>query len=959
MMKSTDSVKGRSIRTPLALIAAMLCVFILVIPQATAPMTASAQTTAEGEISTSQVTPNPVTRAGSFFTISNDANEAGTIDSLTVNVVNDSTGPSSVGYILVYDQDGTQVSYQSLNRRLPVGDNVSFTVPISPQMSVTSGTPFEVRVYGGGGPLTFKITASGTKPVLDESEVETPDPTTTPEEPQPTPPAEPEPTSPEEPTSTEELPSEPVEEPGSDYGLNAIGSIEIGNEQVSAGNPGSIRATFTRDGKFEKAVFIVEAENGISAAETYTFDITQIEPGVTLQSNVTQLSADRIAIEVFPVRNGVRVPSATVPAGSEIIAVATVDPGASITRFQVDVYGELSMTELPEPQPVPDDYLFLPDAVQNPPLQQRCGQNIAIVFDVSGSLRNEGINAVKDAGHAVIDALAGTPANVGFFNFASVSPAVEAAQQTTPLSLSDPANVNTLRSKIDSLTHGQPAGTNWEGPLLQIYNSDVHYDAVFFVTDGMVSTNNAHTANDRDGYWTHTRDLADAINAANLLKQSGTHIEAFPVLMPESAESYPEYLLKDGVYPTLNHGNLDGWSRGEFAVGPGGGDWLGQGIDEGRVKVLNNRMQDVTIYKDRWSDGRLTPTQMIRQLLGPDQTDSDRYSINPVDNWQNLADELRAAVAAPCVANLVINKEIVDPEGNFLRDGAGWQFTAETGGENLVTRYTSNGLPDQSQNVQSLTRATDTGGRVEFGVDSAADLPVTVAELIPEDSTFSLYQQEGKNAVCTRLVFDANANTLREETVEVENQGANGFSLTMLHEESLGAVRSVECVVKNVESSSPKLKISKLEYDPETREAQEVDGLNATFTIFGSDADGNIDYDQALLELGSGGGSTATDLTSGVYWVVETNSPAGFQLLPQPLKLTLSFKDGSWSGSVENGGGLVFVEPNETADEVWINVANVRTGELPKTGGDGVWMWALFGVLFAGAGVLMARRSAS
>lgn len=168
MMKSTDSVKGRSIRTPLALIAAMHCVFILVILQATAPMTASAQTTARGEISTSQVTPNPVTMR-SFFTIRNVANEAGTIDSLTVNVANTSTRTSHVLTIWVYDQAGRQVGYQpSINRSLPVRANVSVTVPISPQMSVTSGTAFEVRVDGGGGPLTFNITASGTKPVLDE-----------------------------------------------------------------------------------------------------------------------------------------------------------------------------------------------------------------------------------------------------------------------------------------------------------------------------------------------------------------------------------------------------------------------------------------------------------------------------------------------------------------------------------------------------------------------------------------------------------------------------------------------------------------------------------------------------------------------------------------------------------------------------------------------------------------------
>lgn len=50
------------------------------------------------------------------------------------------------------------------------------------------------------------------------------------------------------------------------------------------------------------------------------------------------------------------------------------------------------------------------------------------------------------------------------------------------------------------------------------------------------------------------------------------------------------------------------------------------------------------------------------------------------------------------------------------------------------------------------------------------------------------------------------------------------------------------------------------------------------------------------------------------------------------------------------------VRESDDADVVVLQVADVRIGTLPKTGGVGVGVLAALGVLIIGAGVVVARR---
>lgn len=131
------------------------------------------------------------------------------------------------------------------------------------------------------------------------------------------------------------------------------------------------------------------------------------------------------------------------------------------------------------------------DIVDNPQLQEsennctpEAGRKIALVFDLSTSIGEGGLEQTKTAGKAVVDTLDGTSNEVGIYNFGMVAPAAAAVDaQSDALSMKDPASKETLKSAIDRLRVVSGVGTNWDRGLAQLSGKD--YDVVYFVTDGL------------------------------------------------------------------------------------------------------------------------------------------------------------------------------------------------------------------------------------------------------------------------------------------------------------------------------------------------------------------------------------------------------------------------------------------------------------------------------------------
>ncbi|RNE48047.1 hypothetical protein C5L39_10525, partial [Corynebacterium alimapuense] len=185
----------------------------------------------------------------------------------------------------------------------------------------------------------------------------------------------------------------------------------------------------------------------------------------------------------------------------------------------------------------------------NPPMPERCGIDIALVFDLSNSIGDDGYQSSKDAGAAVVDGLYGSPTKVGIYNFASNAPAQNNGSLSAT-SVQDQAGLDTVKVAIDGLVRPsyERGGTNWDKGLSQIPLDT--YDVVYFITDGQPTAygNPGSGGNDDYGSAVNQIDVNSAILSANALKNSGTRIVPVGVgadLQQETSQTYLEYISDD------------------------------------------------------------------------------------------------------------------------------------------------------------------------------------------------------------------------------------------------------------------------------------------------------------------------------------------------------------------------------------------------------------------------------
>lgn len=151
------------------------------------------------------------------------------------------------------------------------------------------------------------------------------------------------------------------------------------------------------------------------------------------------------------------------------------------------------------------------------------------------------------------------------------------------------------------------------------------------------------------------------------------------------------------------------------------------------------------------------------------------------------------------------------------------------------------------------------------------------------------------------------------------------------------------------------------------------------FTIFGTDANLGLDQDQVVTKMSTrlakpgdpgAGYYTAALRPDTYYYLVETKAPAGYNLLAQPVLFKIvwdaqgiqrvKFYDPNTQAELPNGDGLVGIYANGTRDSAavaFMQVADVRKGDLPRTGGLGFGPWVALGLLIAALGAVAVRRA--
>ena len=173
----------------------------------------------------------------------------------------------------------------------------------------------------------------------------------------------------------------------------------------------------------------------------------------------------------------------------------------------------------------------------NPPLLGGCGQNVAIVVDLSSSMDPSGARGrapdptsslvqLKAAATEYVETLKGSNARIALYTFGTSAPNIGNTSRNSQNNYTI-ANANHPLTSIQTEAGAQQVEawingwqvygfTRWDLGLQQVANSSDHYDFVLFITDG-------YPTNDRGDTIT---DQSDIIAAANNVKAKGTRIIA-------------------------------------------------------------------------------------------------------------------------------------------------------------------------------------------------------------------------------------------------------------------------------------------------------------------------------------------------------------------------------------------------------------------------------------------------
>lgn len=219
----------------------------------------------------------------------------------------------------------------------------------------------------------------------------------------------------------------------------------------------------------------------------------------------------------------------------------------------------------------------------------------------------------------------------------------------------------------------------------------------------------------------------------------------------------------------------------------------------------------------------------------------------------------------------------------------------------------------------------------------------------------------------TRTLEAGASETYRVDVVftpDTEALAGNPDALTcegegngLLNRASVNGRSDTDCV----DFPGPKditLNISKVDFEDRNLELP-----GASFEIYKADDNDVVKYDEAsriIPQASEDGLSFFAELEApGIYHLIETKAPEGYSLLLHPIRFRLYYDDaGRPAIELDDTGGTLIsgeqVENDET--QLYLKVADIKTGNLPYTGGSGLAPWAVAAMALIGAGFLSMRR---
>lgn len=641
----------------------------------------------------------------------------------------------------------------------------------------------------------------------------------------------------------------------------------------------------------------------------------------------------------------------------------------------------------------------------NPPLKPGCGnKKVGILIDTSESMGPDGITSVKGVLTGILGGLANSPTQVGMATFSTSSKSSRNPENIlAPKDLSKgvPAElwtyVNSLKHSItDPLSLGRAGrygDTDWEEGLRQFYNQD--YDIVFMITDGNPTRSYA-LVNDDDGAGTKTsfQVVEAAVGVSNTLKAQGTRVVPIGIpsnwkYNPVDLNTYMETLLGGKVWAeiklqtnmkvedsTANPNQQLELSKQNLAAisGPNEGtdpithDYMLQPNSKEIVEgILDAALVCSITVERRFYDGPETdPTQ-----VNPTPANTRVLSEDEAKGWDFT---FRGhPVGRPIEEKTDSPKLILGNPGFPGADLANYysEFTlnGKTGYESVEVFEDKGSVPDGWVPVKVGGNANAEGACRDRSTSSADGSKTAIVENLVSSAT------------------EPATNDFRAKEVPASG-GCHYIVYYMKVDENFD-------FKLNKVNAVPRREGDSYVYDPLNGAEFKLEGLDADNA--GEKTPEAREEDEPATPEGDNEGAPVDTsefrwkgLKPGRYRLTETK-PAedGYVMLSKPVDflvtrdggklrtfIYINVKDDEGNDLIDSDGNNVVREEEVTTENanetlrfpviefssadsrtgVTMKIANTKSGELPKTGGRGVYLQILLSLLIMTAGGFTARR---
>lgn len=609
----------------------------------------------------------------------------------------------------------------------------------------------------------------------------------------------------------------------------------------------------------------------------------------------------------------------------------TSGDGNSETGFMAfkreNQYTTLNEEGVPYPRASSGQVVFRRD---NPLLPDKCGINVGIVLDTSGSMGSLPFGrATSDVArqgiYDFVGNLRNSGVNVGFTTFSTSAGTSNTRNQiVSPIAMDD-AGVNRIQRIVGSprdRIRGSLSfrgATNWDDALRVIGDHNVTklreaYDLVIVVTDG-----------------NPTRTRVDG-------QQGPGNAGDFSIM--ENTVLRSNWLKETG-----------GKTR---VVGVGVGTFQAGGIVGGAV--------DTTLSERNFNAG-FGPNGTTNPISGPADLAQKDWMVFDGSNEEFLAQALSEVALAGCEASVIVEKEIQVLGQEIEKGGEGWSFEAS----GLARGFRFADAPGSP----TVKKKTDANSKAEFRLTldtpASAGGTLTITENLAEGPRpsepweISRRGTPARNAVCVDHSKNGSPN------IDVIDQGTYGFKVSGLTNSS-----RIHCKVLNVQQGDLFVSVQKVDANDK---ASLLD--SAKFSVFPSANEATIDFNRSMAFTDG-----RFKVEQGLFALVETKSPQGYSLLAQPVYFEVALENGqqriyllersesnllqraststlALAELIDSGTGNPAATQSVVADATGtfhLRIADVATGSLPKTGSGGVYPYLALAISILLAGLGLMRK---